>query len=78
MASRVASWICSVCSTPDKARANSYSARVRLSRRAATRAWKRRPAVSCPVIRPTASITPKVTRYWKSEIASVKRGGTKK
>ncbi len=78
MKSRVISRIWSVCKALDKARANSYSARTRLSRWAATRAWKRRPEVSWPMIRPTTSITAKVTRYCTSLTANEKRGGTKK
>ena len=74
----VVSKICSVSSAPDSSRANSYSARERASRCDATRAWKRRSDVRWPVIRPTASITTKVIRYWKSVTAKVKRGGTKK
>ncbi|MNT14273.1 hypothetical protein D3C72_1492700 [compost metagenome] len=77
MALFVMSKICSVCSTPDNSRENSYRARARASRCEATRAWKRRPAVRWPVIRPTASITPNVITYWKSPTANEKRGGTK-
>src|SRR5207302_1282505 len=49
--------------------------RARSSRCEATRAWYRTPAVSCPVMRPTASITAKVRRYCTSVTAKVKRGG---
>ena len=62
----------------DRSRAASNSERERVSRWVATRAWKRRPAVSCPVTRPTTSITPKVGRYCTSETANDRRGGTKK
>src|SRR5882757_3709813 len=69
---------CSTCTAPDKSRANSYSEPARSSRCAATRAWKRRPAVSCPVIRPTASMMKNVNKYCTSLTANEKRGGTKK
>ena len=75
---RLDSNTCDAASAPDNSRANSYSARTRRSRCAATRAWKRRPAVRCPVIRPTASITENVMRYCTSLTAKSKRGGTKK
>ena len=69
---------CSVSSTLERSRATSKSARERVSRCVATRAWKRRPAVSWPVIRPTASITAKVSRYCTSLTANDMRGETKK
>ena len=38
-------------------------------------AWKRSPAVSWPVTRPTTSMTAKVSRYCTSDTANDKRGG---
>ncbi len=69
---------CSTCTAPDRSRAISYSEPARSSRCDATRAWKRKPAVSWPVINPTASMMMNVSRYCTSLTANEKRGGTKK
>ena len=62
----------------DRSRAASNKARERTSRCVATLAWKRSPAVSWPVTRPTTSITAKVSRYCTSDTANDNCGGTKK
>ena len=42
------------------------------------RAWYRRPAVICPMMSATASITANVSRYCASLTANDMRGGTQK
>ncbi|MNL59547.1 hypothetical protein D3C87_1832850 [compost metagenome] len=70
--------ICSGNSADDNSRANSYRLRASASRLTDTCACSRSPAVSCPINRPTASSTAKVSRYCTSDTAKDASGCTKK